>query len=207
MFFQVLENISIILYTINEGDNVRKNDLFEQNTFLFNRLQMVTAELEKYKKLYDENIREINALRRALAEMETACEAEQSEEGAFYDESTSDFEKTTDVEVFEESATVVSESQSLHTLEDVTLEGASQYAAEVIGKLVLEGAKLSAKFAEKPNEYSKDLINLVLGKTEVCKSAILDICNGDSDDAVKRAQIDVVFTEAVEYFGSLVKQV
>jgi len=32
-----------------EGDNVRKNDLFEQNTFLFNRLQMVTAELEKYK--------------------------------------------------------------------------------------------------------------------------------------------------------------
>ena len=186
---------------------MRKNDLFEQNTFLFNRLQMVTAELEKYKKLYDENIKEINALRRALAEMETACAVAQNEEVVSQTDNTPAIEETSDVEACEECETVVTETPSMPTLEDVTLEGASQYAAEVIGKLVLEGAKLSAKFAEKPNEYSKDLINLVLGKTEVCKSAILDICNSESDDAVKRAQIDVVFTEAVEYFGSLDKQV
>lgn len=186
---------------------MRKNDLFEQNTFLFNRLQMVTAELEKYKKLYDENIKEINALRRALAEMETACAVAQNEEVVSQTDNTPAIEEISDFKACEECETVVTETPSLPTLEDVTLEGASQYAAEVIGKLVLEGAKLSAKFAEKPNEYSKDLINLVLGKTEVCKSSILDICNSDSDDAVKRAQIDVVYTEALEYFGSLDKQV
>ena len=162
---------------------------------------MVTAELEKYQKLYDENIKEINSLRRALAELENRVNDDGNNEAVFEEDAT--FVEIEPESVIEE----IEKDEAPITLADVVLEGVSQYAAEIIGKIVLEGASLSSKFAEKPNEYSKDLINLVLGKTEVCKGVILDICNDDSDESVKRAQIDVVYTEAVEYFKSLNEQV
>ena len=175
---------------------MRKNELFEQNSFLFNRLQSVNAELEKYKKLYEENIKEINALRHALAktEMEAAAEAQR---------------ETQQPEISaaeQEPEHERRESRKIIPC-DVTLDGADAYGAEIIGKIVLEGAKASRFFAESPNEYSKDLINLVLGKTEVCKAQIYDICKSDSDEAVKCARMDVVLSQAVEYFNNLNEQV
>ena len=177
---------------------MRKKELYEQNTVLYNRLQTVTAELERYKKLYDENIQEINALRRQLAdiEIEALNNAKPAEE-----EFTSAFEVVASPD--EKSEPVVAVSAPIGDLE---LGDVLNYAAEVIGMIVLEGTKANNEFVAKPNEYSKDLINLVLGKTEVCKSSIYEICNSDADDSVKRAQIDVVYKEAVEYFGGLYKQ-
>lgn len=174
---------------------MRKNELFEQNSFLFNRLQSVNAELEKYKKLYEENIKEINALRHALAEMETEAAAEAQRET-----------QQPDISAAEQEPEHDRESSKLIPC-DVMLDGADEYGAEIIGKIVLEGAKASHFFAESPNEYSKDLINLVLGKTEVCKAQIYDICKSDSDEAVKCARMDVVLSQAVEYFNNLNEQV
>ena len=59
---------------------MKKKDLFEQNTVLYNRLQTVNNELQKYKQLYNQNIEMINSLNRQIdelnnkiAEMETAA--------------------------------------------------------------------------------------------------------------------------------------
>lgn len=172
------------------GDFVRKKELFEQNTVLFNRLQTATAELEKYKKLYKENIEEINSLRRQLVEMEKT--------------------KISVPEIEEASAThAIFDSIPVESapLCEVELPDVMQYGADVIGKIVLEGTKASNSFRDNPNEYSKDLINLVLGKTEVCKSAIYDICRSDAELDVMRSNIDEVYKDAADYFASLYKQV
>ncbi len=173
------------------GDNVRKKDLLEQNTVLYNRLQTALEERDKYKKLYKENIEEINSLRRQLCEMEKqytptppVTESESAVHGIFEDHP------------IKEEITA-----------EVKLPDIMQYGAEVIGKIVLEGTKASNSFRDNPNEYSKDLINLVLGKTEVCKSAICEICAGDAEETEKQKNIDDVFKDATDYFQSLYKQV
>lgn len=173
---------------------MRKKDLFEQNTVLYNRLQSVSAELDKYKKLYSENISEINTLRKQLADMETKMNSAAEEKA----------ESPAQINEVE----ILTPKTNIYTpLTDVVLEDAMQYGATIIGKIVLEGTKANNSFADKPNEYSKDLINLVLGKTEVCKSAIYEICKSDADNDGKKAEIDKVYKEAIDYFGSLYKQV
>ena len=176
------------------GDIVRKKDLFEQNTLLYNRLQTALDELDKYKKLYKENIEEINSLRRQLVEME-----KQQIEAA-------------PPVLTEQAPPVISaifdtEEPKVQTDIEVELPDIIQYGAQIIGKIVLEGTKASNSFRDNPSEYSKDLINLVLGKTEVCKSAIYDICHTDAEDAEKIKNIDDVYKDAADYFQSLYKQV
>lgn len=186
---QVLAKIYKILYNTFEGDFVRKKELFEQNTVLYNRLQTVTAELRKYKELYSQNISEINALRQALAEMEL--------------KTLKDDEPETTIELIDDS--FLDDQPVSEALPE--LESATQYGAEVIGKIVLEGTKISNNFAEKQNDLSFELINLVLGKTEVCKSQIYDICSNNMVGDEKKTAIDAVYSECMEYFSGLTKQV
>lgn len=165
--------------------------MLEQNTVLYNRLQTALEELEKYKKLYKENIEEINSLRRQLANME---------------------KQNAPAPMITEEAPAVhgifdTEQPKSEPAPDVKLSDIMQYGAEVIGKIVLEGTKASNSFRDNPNEYSKDLINLVLGKTEVCKSTICEICASEADEAEKKKNIDNVQKDAADYFQGLYKQV
>ena len=179
---------------------MRKKELYEQNTVLYNRLQTVCAELERYKKLYDENIKEINALRRTLADIE--IKAAKEEVKPIEEEFVPAFEVIAVPEEEKEQPVI-----SSAPIADVSLGDLFDYASEVIGMIVVEGTKANNEFVSNPNEYSKDLVNLVLGKTEVCKSSIYEICNSDADESVKRAQMDVIYKEAVEYFNGLYKQI
>ncbi len=173
---------------------MRKKDLFEQNTVLYNRLQSVSAELDKYKKLYSENISEINTLRKQLADMETQINSEKEQKAEIPTEAN-------------EAEISTPKTNTYVPLTDVVLEDVMQYGAAIIGKIVLEGTKANNSFADKPNEYSKDLINLVLGKTEVCKSSIYEICKSDASDDSKKTEIDKVYKDAIDYFNSLYKQI
>ena len=105
------------------------------------------------------------------------------------------------------SAIFDTEEPKVQTDIEVELPDIIQYGAQVIGKIVLEGTKASNSFKSNPSEYSKDLINLVLGKTEVCKSTIYDICQSAAEDAEKIKNIDDVYKDAADYFQSLYKQV
>jgi regulator of replication initiation timing len=182
------------------GDFVKKKELFEQNTVLYNRLQTVSEQLKKYKELYNKNTEEINALREeidslraALAEKEQNSPAEPhlaNEEKS----STSNEEKT-------------SEAVNKPIILDVELEDAASYGAQIIGKIVLEGTMVSNSVAEKQSDLSVDIINLILGKTEVCKSKIYDVCHSNMDDAAKKQMLDEIFSECVDYFSSLKNQI
>lgn len=164
---------------------MRKKELFEQNTALHNRLQTLTAELKKYKELYSQNIAEINSLRQKLAEMEI------------------EMTRVSTVEIKQQEEQVVNEP----SIAIPELEGASQYGADVIGKIIVEGTKISNSFVGVSNDLSVELINLVLGKTEVCKAKIYDICRDDASLEEKRIKIDEIYKDCIDYFTSLTKQI
>lgn len=189
-----------ICYILFLGDFVKKKELFEQNTVLYNRLQTVTEQLKKYKELYNKNTEEINALREevdslraALAEKESKTLAEQP--------------VTTEETDFTVEDAKPSSAENKPIPLDVELEDASSYGAQIIGKIVLEGTKVSNCVAEKQSDLSVDIINLILGKTEVCKAKIYDVCHSDLDNAAKMQMLDEIFNECVDYFSSLKNQI
>lgn len=86
------------------------------------------------------------------------------------------------------------------------LEEDMQYAADTIGQIVIESAKFSNRLAEGGRPADKELVNLVLGKTEVSKAEILGIARQDMPIDVKKQKIDAVKALTLEYFESVEAQ-
>ena len=83
----------------------------------------------------------------------------------------------------------------------------TEYASEVIGKLVLESANGSNTLTAGGNTENRELVNLLLGKTEVAKAEILEIVSSPGDLDEKKAKIDSVRDEALDYFKSVLCQI
>ena len=80
-------------------------------------------------------------------------------------------------------------------------------ASEVIGKLVIESAAGSNLLTAGGNTGHRELVNLLLGKTEVAKAEILAIVTDVGDFEEKKARIDAVSDETIDYFRSILAQV
>lgn len=81
------------------------------------------------------------------------------------------------------------------------------YGAEVIGKVVIEAAKCCNRLTSgEQSQEVKELLNLILGKTEVVKAEILKIVSSDVSPDDKLPEIDRCFTEAADYFESVMAQ-
>ena len=84
----------------------------------------------------------------------------------------------------------------------------SEYGAAIIGKTVVSAAKHCNKLStlhENPN--TKELINLILGRTEVAKAEILKIISSDNELDLKKRLIDNEHFAAEEYFQSVLAQI
>lgn len=81
-----------------------------------------------------------------------------------------------------------------------------EYASEVIGKLVLESANGSNVLTSGGNADNRELVNLLLGKTEVAKAEILEIISGQGGFDEKKSKIDAVRDETLDYFSSVLGQ-
>ena len=82
-----------------------------------------------------------------------------------------------------------------------------EYASEAIGKLVLESAIGSNTLTAGGNTEHRELVNLLLGKTEVAKAEILGVLSEDIEIDDKKAKIDALRDEALDYFASVLAQV
>lgn len=83
-----------------------------------------------------------------------------------------------------------------------------EYGAAVIGKIVVEAAKYINRVTSRgEQEYTKELINLILGRTEVAKSEILSIVSSDAGTDEKKRGADVQLEQAKDYFESIIAQV
>ena len=87
------------------------------------------------------------------------------------------------------------------------LDPLTEYASEVIGKLVIESAAGSNLLTSGGNTEHRELVNLLLGKTEVAKAEILAIVTADGDFEEKKAKIDAVSSETLDYFSSILAQI
>ena len=90
--------------------------------------------------------------------------------------------------------------------EPILSDDALEYGANIIGKITVESAKFCDKITAKGGNNTRELLGLIMGKSEVCKNDILSIAMSDTDSENKLELIDDQFKEALEYFKSVVEQ-
>ena len=82
-----------------------------------------------------------------------------------------------------------------------------EYASDVIGELVVSSANGSNTLTAGGNTEHRELVNLLLGRTEVAKAEILAIVTGEGDFEEKKSKIDAVREETLDYFSSVLAQI
>lgn len=160
---------------------MRKKKLIEQNLSLFEQLQKTQGELLELKRMLNKSNDEINNLKSQLTKVKT-----------------------------EEKPSAVTEP--MRRLEEKVITNANlkpdiEYGALIIGKIVVAAAEYSNKLTIGGDESKKELVNLILGKTEVAKAEILSIVDSDDSFDVKCAKIDQILAVSKEYFESVIAQI
>ena len=155
---------------------MRKKLLLEQNIQLFDRLTAAEGEIKRLKNELEEEKRRAAALK---------------EENARLTENKG------------------STAAPLKILESKVIKQAgitpdTEYGAAVIGKTVVAAAKYCEQLKTRDN--AKELINLILGRTEVTKAEILNIVTSDNVAEEKRRLIDEHLALAEDYFASVTAQ-
>lgn len=160
---------------------MRKKQLIKQNLSLFENLQKTQSELAELKKQLSGYAGEIKVLK---AQLEKANA--------------------------EESQTEVTEP--MRRLEEKVMANAilkpdMEYGAKVIGKIVVSAAEYSNKLTVGGDDSKKELVNLILGKTEMAKSEILSVIQTEDAFDVKCAKMDQIASVSKEYFESVLAQI
>lgn len=158
---------------------MRKKELLRLNGELFNKLETTRAEL---KEKSDENKKLVEEIISLNAEIEKLKEKE-------------------------------TEGNPLKKLENkvigrVSLPNDKEYGASVIGKIVVKATMYCNRLTNSPEENgNKELVNLILGRTEVAKAEILKAVSSNLDFDSKKTIIDNEFSQAVDYFESVLAQI
>lgn len=103
-------------------------------------------------------------------------------------------------------------SESLKKLEEkilaqVSISEDKQYGAETIGKIVVKSATHCTELSQiEQTSQTKELINLILGRTEIAKSEILKIVSDNLPIETKKELIDKEKENAEDYFLSVLAQ-
>lgn len=160
---------------------MRKKKLIEQNLSLFENLQKTQSELIELKKQLKKNADEINLLK---SQLEKAKEPE----------------------------TETSVTEPMRRLEEKVITNASlkpdmEYGAKVIGQIVVSAAKYSNKLTVGGDDSKKELVNLILGKTEMAKAEILSVVETSDSFDVKCSKMDQIAAVSKEYFESVLAQI
>lgn len=160
---------------------MRKKKLIEQNLSLFEDLQKTQYELSELKRELSKNADEIKILKSQLKKAN-------------------------------ESVVVSETTEPMRRLEEKLISNAMlkpdmEYGATVIGKIVVAAAEHSNKLTVGGDDSNKELLNLILGKTEVAKAEILSVIESEDTFEAKCAKIDQIATATIEYFESVAAQI
>ncbi|MBR7132613.1 MAG: hypothetical protein IKD04_03690 [Clostridia bacterium] len=158
---------------------MRKKELLKINDELFKRLDSVTASFEELKKDYEALQKELLALKEENSRLTALTEPSAPSKALE--------QKGVD------NACRVSED--------------TEYASSVIGKIVVSAAKHCNKLtAWSDSPEIRELVNLILGRTEVAKANILKILSSQTDNHEKRRNIDKELEVCEDYFLSIMAQ-
>ena len=161
---------------------MRKKKLIEQNLSLFENLQKTQAELSELKNLLNKNDEEIKTLKAKI-------------------------DKANEQSVTEPAVTEPMRRLEEKVIAAATLKPDMEYGATVIGKIVVSAAEYSNKLTFGGDDSKKELVNLILGKTEIAKAEILSVIQTEESFDVKCAKMDQIAVVTKEYFESVLAQI
>lgn len=157
---------------------MRKKVLIEQNLALFEQLQKAQLEVNELKKTLKGYDEKMAKLEGELEELRKAEEVQ-----------------TAPLKKLEEKV-----------IANANLKPDVEYGAKIIGEIVVSATNYSNNLTAGGESANRELVNLILGKTEVAKSEILNIVSGEASLDVKQSLIDSVRDDAQEYFKSVMAQ-
>lgn len=160
---------------------MRKKELIRQNAELFENLQKTKKELKEVKDLLAKNNADLSALK------------EQLKAPALQQEPTT---QTEPLRRLEEKV-----------ISNATLKPDVEYGSKVIGKIVVSSAEYSNKLTLGGDDKYKELVNLILGKTEMAKAEILAVIQSDDGYDLKCSKMDRIAEVTNEYFESVIAQI
>ena len=76
-------------------------------------------------------------------------------------------------------------------------------ASDVIGNIVIKAAGYINELTASDNPNKKELVNLILGRTEIAKAEILAIVSSEADIEAQKELINAQYDEALSYFKSI----
>ena len=144
------------------------------------------------EKLFDERNEARENYKNALSELETLKIKNQ--------------ELSAELERIKSEQTASEALKKLEKSVKLSLGDDKQYAAETIGKIVLDAAKKCNSLTRDGNKNNLELVNLILGRTEVAKAEILRACKKETPLDEKKLIIDNEKTDAMDYFISILAQ-
>lgn len=159
--------------------------LIKQNRELFDKLQIANL---NNKRLAAEN--------RVLKEQVDFLKSQLIE----ITENDKPFEDIVETPITTESVQVVPQITEIELPADV------EYGSKIIGEIVMSATFHSNKITTEKKDNLKELLNLILGRTEVAKAEILNIISSGVSFDTKCEMINKVRDESVEYFKSVIEQ-
>ena len=82
-----------------------------------------------------------------------------------------------------------------------------EYASAIIGKTVVEATKVCNELSLKDDQDKVELVNLVLGRTEILKAETLKILSSELDFEQKKDLMQNEQSAAFDYFDSIKAQI
>lgn len=165
---------------------MNKSLLIKQNRQLFDKLHITELSNKRLKE-------EISALKKAIAHLEEEIELLKSGD-----------ESVAIAETIEASEEFIEANDKAEC--DITLGEDVEYGSKIIGEIVIQSALTSNKLKEINHPNIKELVNLILGRTEVSKGEILSIISSEVSIEAKIQMINDVKAQVFEYFNSVLEQ-
>lgn len=159
---------------------MRKKDLLSQNISLFDKLQRLQIELKKLKDELDQKDSRITELEGLLADNMNESNAVLLQE--------------------------IADEVEIVSKPEIKIDDSTDYGSKVIGKIVISASEHCDLLTRSAKPQCRELVNLIMGKTELSKSEILDAVNTELSFDDKRKIIDSVYENTLEYFGSIMAQ-
>lgn len=169
----------------------QNNELFDKLQFQKNKNIKLTAEISRLNAQIEGFLERIKALEQEVSILK-------SEQPLNF----------SDVRSESQPETILDDpdpAQNEETL-DFPLSDDFEYGSDVIGNIVIKAAGYINRLSASDNPNKKELINLILGRTEISKAEILNAVLSEVTPENKKALISTQFDEAIEYFESIIEQ-
>lgn len=172
---------------------MNKNLLIKQNNELFSKIQILKSRNSALNAQVTRLNFEIEDYKAKIKNLENEISLLNSVEHISADISTSE-------PVTEPISEIDTDAPPIELPDDFN------YASDVIGNIVIKAAGFINELTVSAKDNKKELINLILGRTEIAKAEILNAVSSDVGLSAKQELIDTQCKDAVEYFKSVIEQ-